>query len=262
LQENTGFAAANNLAVQRAADCEWVALLNPDAFADPDWLKHLAAAADRNPEYAFFGSRMTSHPDTGLLDGTGDVYHVSGLAWRRHHGRRPDASANMTGEVFAPCAAAAFYRREVFLQAGGFDESYFCYFEDVDLAFRLRLLGHRCLYIPNAIVAHAGSASLGKHSGFSIYHGHRNLVWAYFKNMPWPLILLYLPQHLLFNAAALIWFSLTGCPKIIFGAKWDALKGLPRVLRQRGDIQRKIKIHPDALRRVMAKGWLQPFLKR
>lgn len=262
LEKNAGFAAANNLAVEKASDCEWVALLNPDAFAEPDWLKNLAEATDQYPDYSFFGSRMTSYHSAGILDGTGDIYHISGLAWRRHHGRRPDESANAVGEVFAPCAAAALYRRKVFLETGGFDEAYFCYFEDVDLAFRLRLLGHRCLYVPNAVVAHVGSASSGRVSGFSIYHGHRNLVWAYFKNMPWPMVLLYLPQHLLLNLAALVWFSLRGQSKIIFGAKWDALKGLPKVLKQRGEVQGRIKIHPDALRQVMDKGWLSPFLKK
>ena len=72
---------------------------------------------------------------------------------------------------------------------GGFDEDYFSYHEDVDLGFRLRLRGLSCMLVPQAIVHHVGSASTGKRSDFSVYYGHRNLVWTYFKDMPSTVIL-------------------------------------------------------------------------
>ena len=136
---NLGFAAANNLAARRAGEVEWLALLNPDAFPQPDWLERLLAATRVHLECASFGSRLVDASDSDRLDGTGDVYHVSGLAWRRDHGRLTATDASVSGEIFAPCAAAALYRRDAFLEAGGFDEDFFCYFEDVDLGFRLRL---------------------------------------------------------------------------------------------------------------------------
>jgi GT2 family glycosyltransferase len=81
------------------------------------------------------------------------------------------------------------------LEAGGFDEDYFAYQEDVDLGFRLRLRGLRCYLVPTAIVYHVGAGSSGLRSSFSIYYGHRNLVWTYFKNMLcW--FWLYLPSSL------------------------------------------------------------------
>jgi GT2 family glycosyltransferase len=157
--KNIGFAAANNLAVHRTEGCKWIALLNPDAFAEPDWLLNLHHAARENPEYSFFGSHMKQYGSHGRLDGTGDIYHLCGLAWRRDHGISEDQIPRSMGEIFSPCGAAAMYRRDVFLDAGGFDESFFCYFEDIDLAFRLRLLGQRCLYVPSAKVEHVGSAN-------------------------------------------------------------------------------------------------------
>ena len=111
---------------------------------------------------------------------------MSGWAWQRGHGQRigrvddPEAAE----EVFAPCAAAALYQRDAFQEVGGFDESYFCYFEDIDLGFRLRLAGHRCLYVPQAVALHLGAATAGRESDFAVYHAHRNLVWTYVKNMP------------------------------------------------------------------------------
>jgi GT2 family glycosyltransferase len=253
LERNVGFAAANNVGVRAADDCEWVALVNPDAFPLSDWLAGLARAIERHPEYAFFGSRLVSADAPSLLDGTGDVYHVSGLAWRRDHGR-PATVAPRAGEIFSPCAAAALYRRDAFLDVGGFDESYFCYFEDSDLAFRLRLAGHRCLYVPDAVVHHVGSVTAGRFSDFTVYHSFRNLVWTYAKNMPTPLLWLYLPQHVLVTGLTLAWFGLRGQGRVVLSSKRDALRELPRVLEQRRAIQRRRKASARELRQAMATG--------
>jgi GT2 family glycosyltransferase len=250
--ENLGFAAGNNLAVSLASDCDWIALLNPDAFPEPIWLERLAAAAAANPAYEFFGSRLVSEESPELLDGTGDVYHVSGLTWRRDHGA--PVVPRPSEEVFSPCAAAALYRRDVFAAVGGFDESFFCYYEDSDLAFRLRLAGHRCLHVDDAVVHHIGSATTGRVSDFTIYHSFRNQVWTFAKNMPAPLLALYLLQHLLVNVLTLLVFVLRGQGRAITAAKWDALRGLPRILRERRRIQAGRRVSARELRAAMATG--------
>jgi GT2 family glycosyltransferase len=262
MSTNVGFAAASNLAVAEARDCDWVALVNPDVFPEPTWLAHLMEAAAERPEFASFGCRLVSATEATRMDGTGDMYHVSGLAWRRDHGRMTSAAASAAGEVFAPCAAAALYRRDVFLETGGFDEHFFCYFEDVDLGFRLRLQGHRCWYVPEAVVSHCGSAVTGRHSDFSVYHGHRNLVWTYLKNMPESLFWFYLPQHLLLNLIAVVWFSAQGQARAIVSAKAHSMRELPRVWKQRRLIQSTRRLAPAELRRLMVRGWLTPYLRR
>lgn len=256
LNHNLGFAAANNLAIRQAGEVEWLALLNPDAFPEPDWLERLLAVSRAHPKCASFGARLVDAGDPGRLDGTGDIYHASGLAWRRDHGRPIASGASEAGEIFAPCAAAALYRREAFCQAGGFDEDYFCYFEDVDLGFRLRLLGYGCRYVPDAVVRHVGSAVTGRRSPFSLYHGHRNLVWTWCKNMPGPLLWLYLPQHLLLNLGTVLWFALRGQGVVLLRAKWDALLGLRRCWRQRSVIQSQRRVSSWQLRRMLDRGWL------
>lgn len=251
--ENLGFAKANNLGISAAEDCEWVACLNPDAFPEPDWLERLMRGATLHEEFHFFGCTLvqTEHPD--ILDGTGDVYHVSGLGWRRDHGKKESQAIRQNGEIFAPCAAAALYRRDMLLEVGGFDESFFCYFEDVDLAFRLRLKGYRCYYVSSARVHHVGSAITGRRSDFSIYHGHRNLVWAYFKNMPSPLFWLYLPLHIALNVCTIIAYSVCGRAGVILRAKRDALAGLQRILVERKTVQGGRRIPVASLNRVMSK---------
>lgn len=258
LATNVGFAAANNLALQRCADCTLVALLNPDAFPAPGWLAELDGAAAGNPDCASFASQLRSARDDSVLDGAGDTYHVSGLAWRQGHGC-PPAGHTEPRETFSACAAAALYRRDAVLAAGGFDESFFCYAEDVDLGFRLRLLGHRCLYVPAAVARHVGYASSGRRSPFALYHGHRNLIWTFLKNMPGPLLAAYLPQHLAANLASLLWFSTRGQTRAILRAERDALLGLPGVLRRRRSIQRCRRVGAWSLRKAMARGWFMPY---
>ncbi len=237
-QSNLGFASANNQAMKLLGDSEWLALLNPDAFPEPDWLERLVDAARKNPDYTMFASRQLMDGDRDLLDGDGDAYHISGLVWREGHGKCKDDASDEPREIFAPCAAAALYRRDVLMSAGGFDEDFFCYVEDVDLGFRLRLMGHRCLLVPGAVVYHIGSATTGgQQSEFAVYHGHRNLVWAYVKNMPGWLFWAGLPLHIAMNLAAICVFIMRGKGSVIFRAKRDALRGLPGMWRKRQEIQ-------------------------
>jgi GT2 family glycosyltransferase len=234
---NLGFAAGNNRAVDEC-DTEFVALLNPDAFPEPDWLERLLAAAGSCPDVVAFGSRQLCKDSPEVLDGIGDSYHMSGLVWREGHGARQQVRDLVAREIFAPCAAAALYRRQALVDVGGFDEGYFCYVEDVDLGFRLRLAGHKAMYVPDAVVHHVGSATTGgQNSDFSVYHGHRNLVWAYVKNMPGTLFWLLLPLHLMMNVMMVALFVVRGQGRVILRAKWDAIKGFPKIWAERRQIQ-------------------------
>lgn len=256
---NLGFAAANNLAVQQHTDhSEWIALLNPDAFPEPDWLAQLMRATQTYPECSVFASRLLNAADPMRLDGDGDIYHISGRAWRAGHGQTIQQQSAAAHPVFSPCAAAGLYRRSVFNALGGFDEDFFCYFEDVDLGFRLQLAGYACLLIPSAVVHHLGSAaSGGQHGDFAVYHGHRNLVWTYFKNMPGILFWIFLPLHVAINLAALLQYGRR--PGLILRAKRDALLGLPGMLKKRRRIQGRRRASIASLWRILDKRLLPDF---
>jgi GT2 family glycosyltransferase len=259
LGENRGFAAANNLGA-RLARGHWLALLNTDAFPDPGWLEKLIQAAQRYPEFSFFASRQLQANALHLLDGAGDTLHISGLAWRRYAGF-PSAQFGLEPEeVFSPCAAAALYSRRAFLQVGGFDEDFFSYLEDVDLGFRLRLQGFRCLYVPDAVVKHIGSASIGAQSDFAVYHWQRNMVWSFIQNMPSTLFWEALPAHLLANLVHCLNFSLKGRGSLIWKAKRDAMCVFSKALQKRREIQKRRTISNAELVQSMERGWLQPYL--
>ena len=237
--ENLGFARGNNVAIEASdKESEWIAMLNPDAFPEPHWLEALLSAARENSEFDVFGSKLVKAADPSVLDGAGDAYHISGLVWRMGHGVPSASLSAQASEVFSPCAAAALYRRSALVEVGGFDEDFFCYVEDVDLGFRLRLAGHRCLSVPEAVVHHVGSGTTGGQlSEFAVYHGHRNLVWTYVKNMPGVLFYLFLPLHIAMNVVALAVFMVRGQGRVMLRAKWDAIKGLPKMWRKRRAIQ-------------------------
>lgn len=255
MDSNLGFAAGNNHALKQCTT-EFVALLNPDAFAATDWLEHLRAAAHQHPQAAAFGSRQLCHEAPDTLDGTGDCYHASGLAWRQHHGQAQTPAHLQARDIFAPCAAAALYRRSAVMAVGGFDESYFCYHEDVDLGFRLRLQGHTARYVPQAVVHHVGSATTGgQRSDFATYHGHRNMVWTFVKNMPSPLLWALLPLHVAANLASLAWLALRGQGRTALRAKWHALQGLGTALRQRQAIQAQRQVAATTVWNALDKSW-------
>jgi GT2 family glycosyltransferase len=233
MDSNLGFAAGNNRAIAQCTT-DWVALLNPDAFPESKWLESLLAATVEYPDVIAFGSRQMQHGKEGVLDGIGDRYYVSGRI-RRDRYQKPCRSVDLVArEIFSPCAAAAMYRLDGLQQCGGFDEDFFCYAEDVDLGFRLRLAGHQAWYVPNAVVQHVGSAVVGgQHSNFATYHGHRNLVWVFVKNMPGWLFWAFLPLHVALNVASLLWLTWRLQGKIALRAKRDALAGLPLMWRKR-----------------------------
>ncbi len=251
--ENTGFAAANNQAIQLAEDCEWVVLLNPDTIPEEQWLEALLQAAAVYQNFSFFGSRLIQAECPDRLDGIGDVYHISGLSWRAGHGQPLSFVDDQAHEIFSPCAAAAMYRREDILSVGGFDEDFFCYMEDVDLGFRLRLAGFRALSVPDSVVLHHGSATTSCRSDFSVYHGHRNLVWAWFKDMPILLLWLFMPIHVGYNIACMLLYIIRGQGRVILQAKWDAVKGIPAAWSKRRNIHPYARVSWASMWKVLNK---------
>jgi GT2 family glycosyltransferase len=255
LDTNTGFARANNIGVRYCAGTEFVALLNPDAFPAPDWLEQLLAAARAFPATSAFGSHLIDAGNHSISDGTGDAYHWCGRAFRRDHGVAVGASQRPAAPIFSPCAAAALYRRSAWDQAGGFDEDFFCYLEDIDLGFRMRLLGWNARHVPAALCYHAGSALAGRRSDFSTYYGQRNMVWTFVKNMPSWLFWLLLPAHLVLNFLAPLAFIGRRQVRVVLRAKADALRAWPAVWRKRHAVQGSREAGVAAIWQTLDKRW-------
>ena len=248
-EKNLGFAAGCNLAAW-AAKGRWLAFLNPDAYADENWLKEFIVATKRYSDVQAFGSTQINADNPRLIDGAGDAYHILGIAYRGYFGWEIQHLPTES-EVFAACGAAAFYRVDTFNALGGFDERFFCYGEDVDLGFRLRLAGGRCIQLSEAIIQHEGSGISGRHSDFTIYHGHRNRIWLAYKNTPfwfyWP----FLPFHLLANIYLLIRSPKAGITRPYLKALWDGYRGLFKFKADRHLIQSRRQVSYKSLGRTI-----------
>lgn len=259
--DNLGFAAAVNQAA-RAADGRWLALLNPDAYPDPDWLERLLAAARAHPDVRAFASRQLMAQDPSRLDGLGDVMAGAGFPFRGGY-RGRDPGPLPIGEVFSPCGGAMLIERALFLELGGFDERLFCYCEDVDLGYRLRLAGERCLVIPDAVVRHEGAASSGgPRSDFATFYGTRNRFWVFVKDTPPLLLWLTLPLHL---AATAVLFARHATRREL-ASPWRGLvaglRDLRIALEARREAQARRKVGSLAIARAMTWNPLDLLLRR
>jgi GT2 family glycosyltransferase len=185
---NRGFAAAVNHGIA-ISDSPYVALLNNDAVPEPGWLEAMAGALERDSGLSFAASRMLFTGERGI-NAAGDGFDVRGRGGYNRGIREPDGPRfDEPRIVFGACAGAALYRRSLFHDIGLFDEQLFLSWEDVDLDLRAALAGHRCLYVPTAVVHHAQGASSGDWRGPL---ERRNKAILALKGLPLPMLALYL----------------------------------------------------------------------
>ena len=254
LPSNRGFAGGNNAGVAEAR-APVVAFLNNDTIAEPGWLQALVAGLDQAGGFALVTSRIVYMHDPQIIDSAGDGFLRAGGAFKRLHGM-PSEQAGERAEVFGACGAACLMPKSVFEALGGFDEDFFASHEDVDLSYRARLGGYRVRYVPDAIVRHQGSATLGRQSARAVYFGQRNLEWVYLKNSPASILLRTVPSHLAYNVAAAVHFARAGQMWPFVRAKGAALAGLPAVLRKRAAVQRMRRVDDADIWRVLEPRWL------
>jgi len=258
---NLGFAAGMNLGARHARG-QWLALINPDAFAAPDWLERLMAAARAFPKVRCFTSRQILADDPGKLDGLGDVMSITGFPWRGGY-RHPDPGAVAPGEVFSACGGAMMIAADLFAALGGFDERLFCYGEDVDLGYRLRLAGEPTLVIPDAVVLHhGGAASGGPRSDFAVFHGTRNRLWVYVKDTPAALFWPTLPLHILTTAVLFARHATRGELAAPWKGLMAGLKDLHVAIDARREAQAARKVGAWEIARAMTWNPLDILLRR
>lgn len=192
LDKNYGFCRAVNegIAASRTA---YVILLNNDTEVQAGFVRALEQPLEQHPEIFSGSAQMRSLHSPGLIDDAGDYYCA--LGWAFALGKdKPIAGYQRKRRIFAACGGAAIYRRKVFDEIGMFDENHFAYLEDIDLGYRARLNGYVNIYIPGAVVYHAGSGFSGsRYNDFKAGLTARNSVYLIYKNMPALQILLNLP---------------------------------------------------------------------
>ena len=238
--KNIGYGAALNRIASDLEAGDYLFCLNPDAYVESDCLENLMASVSRYPEAGSYAPLMLSATNSDLIDDAGDELHCSGNAWQRWFGKPVDSVVMYEEPIFGPCGGACLLRVEAFLRVGGFDESYFLFVEDTDLGLRLQLAGFKCWFIPEARVRHHRSALTGFQSELSVSLTHRNTLWMMLKNFPLWFLPVALIMHLLVLFMLTIQMLTRGQSKILWMAKWEALRSLPAVWRCRTKVIREL----------------------
>ncbi len=242
-QKNLGFAGGVNSGIQRALDsgAEYIALLNNDAVADKDWLKHLAAVLDEHPKVGIATCKLLN-ADKSRVDSTGDFYTTWGLPYPRDRNVSAESAQNKAGEVFGASGGASIYRTSMLREIGLFDKDFFAYYEDVDISFRAQLAGWKVFYEPKAEAYHQQGVSSNKIKGFTTYQTFKNFPLLFWKNIPGKLMAKILPRFTFAYLSILV-------SSVFKGRSWPAFKGLivslfllPKKLLERRRIQKNRKV--------------------
>jgi hypothetical protein len=240
LSSNIGFAAGTNAGIKEAKG-EYLLTLNNDTCVFSDFIEKLIQPMMREHAVGMCASKMIS-PDK-KINSTGICISRSGAAWDRGGFEQDTGQYDHEEEVFGPCAGAALYRKTMLDEIGLFDEDFFLFMEDVDLAFRARLAGWKCMYVPTARVVHIHGGTANKGSDNAVYYGNRNLLWYVVKNFPLRTLITSSPWILGRNCAVIPYYLLIGKGRSIIKAKVDSLKGLYRMAGKRKTLKNKGEIN-------------------
>ncbi len=253
LEHNGGLAIGCN-AGARAAGGDLLVMLNNDTEVEPGWLTALVGAAEAHPAAAAIASKMLLFDRRDTLHNAGDVMGADGIPRNRGVWQVDRGQFDRDLTVFGGCGGGVAYRRAAWEQAGGFDERLFMYLEDVDLAWRLRLLGWEAVYAPEARLYHQLSATGG--GVLASYYVGRNTIWVIAKDMPGPLIRRHFGR-IVRAQARVTWDALRAwrgkSARARLRGQLAGLLGLPRVLGWRRAVQRSRSIEIDALEQLLVK---------
>ncbi len=234
--ENLGFSAAVNQGIL-ASTTDYVLLLNNDVVLEENCILNLLNCIEKDDKSFAVASKMLN-ADKITIDDVGDEYTL--LGWTKKVGNgKPRGMYNDEREIFSACAGASIYRRKVFDTIGYFDENFFAYMEDVDISYRAKIYGYKCIYCPDAVVYHMGSATSGsKYNGFKIKLAARNNVYVPYKNMPWPQLSLNMIFLVLGYLIKYLFFLRKGYGNDYINGLNEGLKSLDRVTKVRYDSNR------------------------
>ena len=239
LDRNYGFAGGVNRGINQALQegAEFIALFNNDAVAEPDWLGQLLAAAKEHPDAGIVTGKLLNFAGTHF-DTTGDYYSIWGFPYPRGRDEADQGQFDQPEYVCGATGGASLYRAAMLRQVGLFDESFFAYYEDVDLSLRAQLQGWKVYYQPTAVARHRTGSTSSKISGFARYHSIKNFYYLYIKNMPGSLFWRYLPRFVVAGLLMLANSLKRGQFGPLVRGYGQVLGHFPGMLAQRWRIQR------------------------
>ncbi|MCX7965060.1 MAG: glycosyltransferase family 2 protein [Syntrophorhabdaceae bacterium] len=240
LNKNLGFSGGNNKALELSTG-KYIALLNNDTVAEPNWLGELVSAMEMYPEVGACASKILVY-DSHIIDSAGDGFLRTLKGYKRGEGKNKESYSNREF-VFGACAAAALYRKEMIDEIGFLDEDFFLIHEDTDFNFRIQLAGWKVLYVPTAIVYHKVRSSIKRHSYIETFFTMRNSYLLKIKSIPLGVLFYCLPEVLLSFFLEFLYFCIKHRQvKLYFKAIGSAIVLMPKMLKKRKIILKTKKV--------------------
>jgi GT2 family glycosyltransferase len=254
LKENLGFAKAVNLGLKKATG-DYFFILNNDAFPGKNCLRELMEVMSSRPEVDFCATKMVWLKNPQIIDSAGIAYSWKGKGYNFGHGKKDGWEFSKQKFVFGASNGAAFYRCTLFDRVGYLDENFSLVGDDIDFSFRANLLGAKCLYVPKAVVRHAGGGTVGDWTKMKAIFSARHHLYIIIKNFPIKFIIFNFPQILierLRNLSGLLksvpWWQALCVILLTYGG---IIVKLPEMLKKRRSIQNQRKVSDDYLRSVV-----------
>jgi GT2 family glycosyltransferase len=250
MDKNYGFAKATNIGIEMALKDKtpYIALLNVDTIVEENFLKELVIVAESDSAVGCCQPKMFSMSGPGIIDAVGITLRKNCKAKQIGYDEQDIGKYDQLKEVFGVNAGAALYKSEMLEQIGLFEEECFAYYEDVDLALRVRLAGWKCMYVPQAVVYHKQSITYGKKSPIIKYLITRNRYYYVIKNLPSHMVFSFLINKainiiklILKLPFRLVFFNMNGfhADATKLKAHYDAIKNIPKMFRKRNEIRSK-----------------------
>lgn len=246
---NTGFAGGCN-AGAGVASGELLVILNPDAAPQPGFGEAIRRPWVEGREWGAWQA-LVADGDLRCVNSAGNPVHFTGIVWAGGHGL-PLASAPPAGEIAAASGACLAIPMAIWRETGGFPAEFFLYHEDVDLSIRVRAAGHAVGIEPAAVVAHDYEFGANAEKWFWL---ERNRLAFLVRTYPGALLALLAPALLATELALLAVSAAGGWGRQKLRANLAVLRWLPRLLRERREIQAR-----RAVSAAEFASWLTPDL--
>ncbi len=249
--DNTGFARANNQGIRRC-NGEFVLLLNADARIPPNFISRAVSQFARDKRIGAVIPRTVRWGNRDSVESTGHIMRTDFTAAHRDHGARAEDAASEAGYVFGGTAACVLYRREMLenvrFENEYFDESFYAYFEDVDLDLRAQLLGWRAWHEPSLVAEHAGGGSGMRRSARMRLIAEKNRYLCMAKCLTAADWLPCLPALALYECWHFL--NVMARPYLLL-ALFAYLYYLPEMMLKRIELMRRRKLKPRELRAML-----------
>ena len=191
LKENTGFAKANNIGMHKAfedLEVEYVAILNNDAMTEKSWLSEMMKVITQDDKIGSVAPKILKYYKRNIIDSIGNAIHLDGGGVSNHINEVDNKQFDNIKKLFGPSGCSCLYSKKMLkdieINDEFFDNDFFAYFEDIDLNWRAKLRGWKCLFAPNSVVYHKHSETTGLYSPFKAFYTHRNRYFVIIKNFP------------------------------------------------------------------------------